>query len=119
MTVHAVKVFTEVPDGVPIQDVRDAVSAWVDSHEEVVVENRQEVSQYGGGGVPEYIYGEFRFANTESKSNLLGRIENALSQVVSWYVLRYHGCTHDGTGGTCPEGQLTEWGSVPPEVPRI
>jgi hypothetical protein len=122
MTVHCLKIRAESPDSVGLQEVRDAVERYIDTHEEVLEAERVGITDVVQGEqqpAPTHLHGTFRFTLDSTKRELIGQAEDVLQQVVNWYVLGYHGCDHDLEGsdrGDCSWDAVVTWGPVPSEV---
>jgi hypothetical protein len=119
MTVHCVKVLAEHPAGVTLQQAQDAVQQWLDQHTRTVEDEEVPlfVRDEQGSSAPPHFEGTYRFTLDSTRSTLLDEIENVLQQVVDWYIVAYHGCTHDEDGGgDCTWNERREWGTVPTEV---
>lgn len=124
MTVHNVTILAEKPDGVTIEEIREAVDEYVDRHEEVLQPERREVFLRGGAEDPTHeveahVKAVFRFGAHEGKRALLDRAESLLQRHVKWYVVRHHWCNHDEDGGDrgeCGVDETSSHGPVPEEV---
>lgn len=121
MTVHALAARTAVPTSISIEDLRSQWQQFRESNPEVLVGQATPPTVVAGpSGTqdgPERVDFEARFDLDVGKGALLDAAEQYLQQRVDWYVLLYHGCTHDGQDRPCqPNETVITWGSPPPEV---
>lgn len=120
MTVHMIRIRCEMPDGLTVEEVRQAVENWVSQQDEALTDFRKTITLVSLEGVPEHLYGEFRFGLTEGKTALLDDIENALVSYVGWYLIGHHWCEYDEPGenvsGNGWSGDPRTYGTVPDGV---
>jgi hypothetical protein len=113
-----IELLAEKPADISLGQAEMAVNDWLAHHEQVVETQRTDLQVVSGevGEAPQHFQGRYRFSLSSSKTALLDEAEQALQQYVDWYLLRYHGCSHDGTGGECGWDDTRSWGPVPQEV---
>jgi len=116
MTVHAIMVKAEKPN-IPEGQARQEVHSVLENHPKVLEDEQVDLTyNEGTPPTPEHAHLTMRFPLSVTKTVLLNNVETALQQVMDWYIVGYHGCTHDGTGGGCAVNERREWGPVPQEV---
>lgn len=118
MTVHMVRIRSEFPDGVTVEEIQQEVDYYLNNNHPTLREQEMSIREYvppeDGAGV-RHLIGDFRFTLENTKDELLREAESRLQRVVSWYVLQYHGCPHDETGECSWDAEVT-WGPVPSGV---
>lgn len=125
MTVHEVTICSEYPDGITLDQIRQAVQNWVDNHDEWLGDDAEQTvdavntkEDTTNDGV-QILAGEFRFNTTTTKVQILDDAEATLQNYVAWYRLGYHVCDHDETDpGQCDFTDQREYnpGQIPPGV---
>ena len=120
MTVHMIRIKAE--KSVSLDKAQSVVGNWISNHLEVLKEERSGLSvantEMDDSGI-DYFRGSWRFSLEDDKQNLISEIEEDLSQVVNWYVVKYHKCNHDedaDSRGNCSWDEIEEYGDVPSEV---
>ena len=103
MTVHAIWVLSEFPDGYTLTEIQNAVQNWVDHHAEWVddtVEHSVQAAPFDPDDpdAEDYLKGLFRFEDSDDAATLLDNAEATIQDHVAWYRLGYHVCHHDGQG---------------------
>lgn len=123
MTVHLVKLVSEKPPQYSIDQIRKAITKWVEHRDEVLEAERVDVREEGGDdgqfNKPQHVQAVYRFSLDETRSTLLDEAENALQKHVSWYIVGYHACNHDEPSeerGRCQWNETREFGVVPDGV---
>lgn len=118
MTVHMIEVRAGQPAGVSIEDARRVVNNWLDKHTRALTEEERSLELIDYEDVPgsPYFLAKYRFTLNSTKSTLIDQIENALQRVVPWYVVKYHGCYHDGEEADCSWNRVETFGTVPSGV---
>lgn len=123
MTIHLVTVLSENPDEYTLDQIRQQVNDWVESHVEWLQDTEEHRISRAWTDVDtsvgvEYLEGNFRFTLDDDKTTLLDDAEANLQPYVAWYRLGYHSCDHDENAQAgCSWDEEREYGTIPPGVP--
>lgn len=110
-----------------INDLETRINDWVSSNAEWADDDIAQIlternSGLDGSGTAYHAI-DVRFLETDTKSNLLQKFEDKLTNKVDWYRVGFHSCTHDGTGGACDWDDAVDWTAkdvtIPGGVPTI
>lgn len=125
MTCHSIQI--SFASNVSQSDAESAIDNVLTSYESVVPEQSSPSTndnvitrntELDGSGT-DYHYCLYRFAGSETKSNIISDLETELSNVsADWYSIESHECYHDeSNGGACGDWQVeSESGTVPSGV---
>lgn len=117
MTVHQVRVLMDAAN-VTNSEAAQYIRTWAEDHPHVVESEEvpARVQDDSTTDAVPHVLADYRLSLSLTRSTLLENLENLLQNHAIWYVLAYHGCTHDGTGGGCQWNEQRTFGPIPSEV---
>lgn len=128
MVVHMIRLLTESPAGLTVEEVNAEVQMWVDSHAEWFADSvSHEVIEVRVGDISDdllgtvYLRGDFRFEwDAQTATELLDSLEAQLMGSVAWWRIGYHSCHHDESNPQgCAWDQEREFGIIPLDIPNL
>lgn len=96
-----IRIECENPDSYTIEQIRSAAEDWASSYSQALTSESYSIRELQSNPDSSadsvfYLVGYWRFSYDEDETTLLDDIEARLQEYVSWAVIRYHGCDHDG-----------------------